>query len=118
MATSRPFVYSGRIKISRGDMQLLKSGRKTCTIRMGTARVAGTEISITDGRESVPVKITRVDTQKRFGELDEHEARAEGFNTREELVNDLRKYYPKATDENLVTIIYFEPISVSGVLFR
>lgn len=117
MGVPKQFVYRGRIRISRDDMHLLKAGRKTCTVRMGTASVAGSEISVTDGRESVPVRITRIDNQKRFGQLDDHEAQAEGFTTREELIKDLRKYYPKASDEDVVTVIYFERASVPKMLF-
>ncbi len=116
-SSNRQFTYSGKIKISRDDMALLRAGRKKCAVRMGTASVASDEILMTDGRGHVPVRITKVDTSRRFGELTDQDARDEGFSAREELIRDLRHYYPRARDEDLVTVIYFEELGSSPSLF-
>jgi hypothetical protein len=110
-------VYRKSIKISREDMTWLQSGRKKCTIRMGNASVDGTEIQITDGRTSVPVRIVKVEHGKCFRDLGENEARDEGFDTCAELITDLKKYYPRADASDPVTIIYFEPLNSTLSLF-
>lgn len=114
---NRQYTYSSKIKISSADMVLLRASRKKCTIRLGIASVASNEIIITDGRSHVPVRITKVDTSRRFGELTDQDARDEGFSTREELIRDLRHFYPRARDEDPVTVIYFEELGRPPSLF-
>ncbi len=92
----RNYTYRGTIKISRDDMRLLKAHRKKCTVRLGTASVASPEILMSDGRDSVPIRIVRVDTSRSLAELTDDDARAEGFETREQLLKDLSTYYPRA----------------------
>jgi len=106
----RKHTYSGTIKISRDDMRLLKAHRKKCTVRLGTASVATPEILMSDGRDSVPIRIVRVDTSRCLAELTDDDAQAEGLETREQLLNDLNKYYPRAAPSDPVTVIYFEPL--------
>ncbi len=108
--TSRKYTYRGTIKISRDDMRLLKEDRKTCTVRLGTASVDSPEILMSDGRESVPIRIIRIDTTRSLAELTDEDAHAEGFANRDELLTDLSKYYPRAVPSDPVTVIYFEPI--------
>jgi hypothetical protein len=117
VSTSKRRIYRERIKISRADMHWLRSGRKRCTIRMGTASVDGDRINVTDGTRNVPVRILRVINDKRFGDLSEEEAHDEGFGTRDELITDLKKYYPRALETDPVTIIYFEPLDSAPSLF-
>ncbi len=107
--TSRKYTYRGTIKISRDDMRLLKENRKTCTVRLGTASVDSPEILMSDGRESVPIRIVRIDTSRSLAELTDEDAHAEGFANRGELLSDLNKYYPGAAPSDPVTVIYFEP---------
>ena len=118
MEGRRAFVYSKVIKISRGDMTLLRAGKKKCTIRMGNASVSTAEINVSDGRTSVPVRITDVDNRRTFGQLTDDDAKAEGFATRDELISDLRKYYPRASSSDQVTVIYFEPLTAEPSLFE
>ena len=106
----RKHTYSGTIKISRDDMRLLKAHRKKCTVRLGTASVATPQILMSDGRDSVPIRIVRVDTSRCLAELTDDDAQAEGLETREQLLKDLNKYYPWAAPSDPVTVIYFEPL--------
>jgi hypothetical protein len=114
---ARRYTYSGSIKISRDDMKLLKAGRKKCTIRLGLATVATPEIKMSDGRISVAVRIVKVDATRTLKELTDTDARDEGFSSREELLRDLRQYYPRATDSDPITVIYFEPLADTPSLF-
>jgi len=106
----RQRIYSGIIRISRDDMRLLRANRKKCTVRLGTASVATPEVLMSDGRHSVPVRVLRVDTGRSLGELTDDDARAEGLETREQLLQDLSRYYPRAAPSDPVTVIYFEPL--------
>lgn len=117
MSSSKHYIYREKIKISRADMKWLRSGKKKCTIRMGMASVDGDRIHVTDGTHSVLVRILRVINDKRFGDLGEGEAQDEGFGSRDELIADLKKYYPRAVETDLVTIIYFEPLDLTLSLF-
>ena len=94
-------------------MELLRAGKKKCTVRLGTVSVASEEILMSDGRNSVPIRILKVDTSRCFGELTDQDAIAEGFQDRQELRNDLKKYYPRVSDTDLVTVIYFEQVNPS-----
>jgi hypothetical protein len=114
----RRFTYSGSMKISRTDMALLRAGKKRCTVRLGTASVAGSEIVMTDGRTSVPVRILNVDTSRHLSELTDQDAIDEGFENKEELWKDLRHFYPRATDNDSVTVIHFECLNSSPTLFE
>jgi hypothetical protein len=72
---------------------------------------------MTDGKQSVRVKITGVDNGKCFGGLTDREAQAEGFSSADELIADLRKYYPLAIATDPVTIIYFSLPESQSSLF-
>jgi hypothetical protein len=113
----KTYCYNKMIKISRSDMSLLRAGKKKCTVRLGNASVGDSEIEMSDGRTSVRVRITNVDNTRTFNELTDEDARAEGFSSREELLFDLRKYYPQVTPNDQVTVISFQPFTETGTLF-
>ena len=113
----RRFVYTNVIKVSRGDMTLLRAGKKKCTIRMGNASVANPQINVSDGRTSVLVRITDIDNTRTFEQLTDQDAHDEGFSTRDELISDLRKYYPRARPTDPVTVIRFELAQQAPSLF-
>ena len=104
---NREFTYRRQIKVSRSDLAAAEEGRKTCTIRLGVAHVDEPTINLTDGANSLRVKIASVSTE-RFRDLSEGHARCEGFRTVEELWADLRTYYPQIDADQPVTIIRFE----------
>ena len=89
-------------------MDLLRAGKKKCTVRIGTVSVASDELLMSDGRHSIPIRVLRIDHTRNFSELTDQDAIAEGFLDKEELRTDLKKYYPKISDDDLVTVIYFE----------
>jgi hypothetical protein len=106
----REFTYKGRIKVSPDDLKLAILGRKRCTIRLGKIGVAGEHIALTDGKATLPVRITGVDASRTFVELDDQDARDEGFTTRAELVADLKQYYRAIDDRQPITVIYFDRV--------
>jgi len=104
----REFVYRNRIRVSTDDLAAARAGKKTCTIRLGRASVAGTAITLTDGREQLRVQVLRTDTSKTFGQLGDVEASGEGFASIAELEADLRRYYRRIQADDPVTVIWFE----------
>ncbi len=108
---NRQFTYKGRIKVSSADLALANSGRKTCTIRLGTLNVDGEFMDLSDGRDSLKVVIISIGTCK-YRELTHQHAQWEGFCTVEELREDLAKYYRDVEPDQPITIIRFERVVV------
>jgi hypothetical protein len=106
----REFTYRQRIKVSTSDLAAVKAGRKTCTIRLGIAHVAAKTIDLSDGADTLKVRIGPVTTE-RFQNLSKEHANWEGFATVEELRKDLESYYPRIDPDQPVTIIRFERLS-------
>jgi hypothetical protein len=72
---------------------------------------------MTDGRNSVSVRILKIDSSRRFSDLTDQDAIDEGFRNKEELWKDLRQYYPRATDNDPVTVIHFQRLDDIPSLF-
>jgi hypothetical protein len=107
---NRQFEYKRRIKISADDFVMARNGKKTCTIRLGTASVGSELMELSDGRDVLKVKIVSVETGP-YRNLTIQHAQWEGFSTVEELQNDLEKYYRRIDPNQPVTIIRFELLS-------
>jgi len=107
MLVERRFAYRSEIKVSPADLESARRGRKSCTIRLGTAEVEGKDIDLTDGRGRLRVRVTRVDTTKTFDQLGPEEASGEGFQSKEELRADLRRYYRGLEGAQPMTVIWF-----------
>lgn len=109
MIDTRNFTYRGRIKVSKSDLALARTGKKICTIRRGTAKVDGETIDLTDGTDRLRVRIVSVQTVPYRDLTDEH-AHWEGFADVAALRLDLAMYYRAIADSQLMTIIKFERI--------
>lgn len=109
----RSFTYRGHIKVSASDLRMARAGRKTCTIRLGTAMVEGDEIDLTDGRSRVRIRVMDVETGRPYSKISEEEAVADGVNTLQELDADLRRFYGPLDPEQPMTLIHFE-VDTSG----
>jgi hypothetical protein len=109
---NRQFVYKRRIKVSSDDLVMARNGKKTCTIRLGTASVDGELMDLSDGQNELKVRIVSVETEP-YRNLTLQHAQWEGFSTVEELQKDLEKYYRRIDQDQLVTIIRFEPVSAT-----
>jgi hypothetical protein len=104
---NRQFTYKHSIKVSTDDLALAKSGSKTCTIRLGIAKVDKELMDLSDGRDVLKVRIVSVQTEP-YRNLTHQHAQWEGFSTVEELRKDLEKYYRRIEQDQPVTIIRFE----------
>ena len=105
---NRTFTYRRQIKVSFEDLKLAKSGRKTCTIRLGKATVADRFIELTDGQESIQIEVTDVDNTRLYSDLTDEDAKKDGLGSKEELDADLRKFYGNIDSLQPMTVIHFK----------
>jgi len=101
--------FIGRHLMLKGVyIEKILSGEKRATIRRGIVKPKYNEITIhAGGRPIAKAKITRV-YFKRLRELGDYEAKLEGYTSREELIEELRRVYKGIRDDDYVTIIEFE----------
>ncbi len=89
-------------------VEKLLSGEKKATIRRGIVKPKYDEITIhAGGRPVAKAKIIRV-YYKKLHELGDYEAKLEGYNSREQLIEELKRVYKGIRDNEYVTIIEFE----------
>ena len=116
----RRFTYRGTIGLTTSDLQLVREGRKTCTVRLGELDVADRDIWLSDRRSRVKVEVTRVENKRRFGDLTEADARFDGQPTLEAMSADLAKFYGAIEPAQPITVIWFrlkdEPFRPSSPL--
>jgi len=105
---NRTITYRGTIKVSSDDLRLARAGKKRCTIRLGIASVAGERIDLSDGFQKISVRISKVDSMRRYENLNDLDASMEGFASTKELLEDLSKFYGRIDPSQPITIIYFD----------
>lgn len=105
----RKVQYLGRHIMLKGEYaDKLLAGSKSATIRLGIVRPKYDEVVIHGkGRPLAKARITRVE-YKRVRELTDTDAKLDGFDSREELLEALRKVYGTVRPEDYVTIIGLE----------
>jgi len=106
------------LMFSRKYWNLLVSGRKKATIRIGDLGLkAGDEAFIHCGGYVLGrVKIKKV-TRKRLRDLTDEDAEKDGFMSKEDLVKALKRHYPNIGGRTTLTIIEFEWISRTKPVF-
>ncbi|MEB3844739.1 MAG: ASCH domain-containing protein [Desulfurococcales archaeon] len=94
------------LKKKYGDMLL--SGKKTTTIRVGIVKPRYDTLIVHSGGR--PIAIVRIEdvTVKRVSELTDEDARRDGFPDRSTLIEALRKMYGRIGGDEPVTIIRFK----------
>ncbi len=103
--------YLGRHLMVKGRyVDLILSGRKTATIRLGVVKPKYEEMIVHGGGKPVAkIRVKRV-VVKRVSELTDEDARLDGFETKDQLLEELRKHYGGLSDNDRVTIIEFEVV--------
>ena len=91
----------------------LQSGRKVTTIRMKTNLKTRDIVKIMVGKESCGYALIRSIIRKKISEIDDKDARRDGFKNRKALLKALREIYGKITPETHVYIIRFERLESS-----
>jgi hypothetical protein len=103
----RRFTYKGVIRVSTSDLHLAQTGRKSCTIRLGCLNVARPLLSLTDGSQELPIRVTRVENTRTFNELTDEDAVLDGLASKADLAQDLARYYGSIDPGQPVTVIHF-----------
>ncbi len=103
--------YLGRHLMIKGEYaDLILKGLKKATIRVGIIKPRYDEVIIhSGGRPIAKIRIKRV-RYKKVKELDDQDARLDGFKNRRELLENLKRVYGKILDDDIVTIIEYEVI--------
>lgn len=103
--------FIGRHLMLKGEYaDKLLSGEKKTTIRLGIVRPKYEEVIVHGhGRPLAKVRIKSV-TVKKAGELTDEDARRDGFRSREELLEALRRVYGDFTPDTPVTIMELEVV--------
>ncbi|MEB3759378.1 MAG: ASCH domain-containing protein [Desulfurococcales archaeon] len=101
--------FIGRhIMLKKEYGEKLLEGKKKTTIRIGIVRPKYNELIVHSGGRPI-AKVRVVDLKvKKVKELDDNDARLDGFNNRRELLEALRKAYGRIHPEEPVTIIYLD----------
>ena len=87
----------------------VKEGGKSSTVRMGRKSFQTGFMLLEGDHEKIPVRVTNI-THKRFCDLTEEDAKADGAESLSTLEETLRSIYPTIRIKSPVTIVYFEPV--------
>ena len=100
--------WLGRHLMLKGKyIEQILNGTKRATIRPGRVAIKSKEFYIHAGGRIVAKAVVEKIFYKRVKELTDGDAKLDGFNTREELLRELKKYYPFLKENDYVTIIKF-----------
>ncbi len=103
--------YLGRHLMVKGEyIDLILSGKKKATIRLGLVKPKYNEMILHGGgRPIAKIKVTNV-RYKRVKELDERDAKIDGFKSVDDLLRHLKKAYGDVKPDDIVTIIEFDVV--------
>jgi hypothetical protein len=109
LGADMPMRWLGKHLMFKSDyIPLLKSGVKRSTIRIGKIEIRNKDFFINSGGKILARAVLKEVKYKKIGDLTDEDAKLDGFNSREELVNELKKHYKHVTDDTIVTIIVFD----------
>lgn len=101
-----------RINFDPEFVPLILSGKKRTTIRRGIKSYpVGSLVELTVERQHFAFAKVRKVVVKRLLEISEEDARADGFESKEELIGKLRKIYGEIDEKEFVTVVHFELVS-------
>jgi hypothetical protein len=95
-----------QIPLAADLLPLILSGKKTSTVRLGIRDYPLGPARIVSGSVSIPIEITEIIITK-VGRLDGHVARSEGYDSLDELLHALKRFYPQAGQDHDITVIRF-----------
>ncbi len=103
--------FLGRHLMVKGEyVKDILSGRKRATIRLGIVKLKHNELIVHGGgRPVAKIRVTNV-RYKRVSELTDEDAAIDGFASKEELLEALRRAYGEVRPDDYVTIIEFEVV--------
>jgi len=97
-----------RINFDSEYVEAIIEGKKITTVRKGIKRYpVGRIVELTvDNKPFAKARVDKV-VVKRVKELTDEDAKKDGFNSREELIEALKKIYGNIKDSEFVTIVHF-----------
>jgi hypothetical protein len=108
LPVDRKFTYQDKIEVTSEDLELVRIGRKTATIRLGELDVAQENVWLTDGNDKLRIKILKVNNQRTYNQLTDQDAFLDGLESKLQLADDLRRFYGEIAPDQTMTIIEFE----------
>jgi hypothetical protein len=109
MEKARKYVAK-RIKLLDEFIDLVLDGKKVSTIRYGFVFITDVLMPLVSERRELIVKILSIDYSKCYGDLDEKDARNDGFNSLNDLKRQINKIYPYINEKDPITIINFKKV--------
>lgn len=106
MDKTRKYVAK-RIKLLDKFLDLVLKGKKKTTIRYGYVFLTDNYIPLVSNSRTLRVRITKIDYSKKYGDLDEKDAKQDGFNSLSELKSQMERFYPSISANDPITIISF-----------
>jgi hypothetical protein len=95
-----------QIPLAADLVPLVLSGKKTSTVRVGSRNYPLGPARIVSGNMHIPIEITEIEFTK-VGHLDERVAKSEGYDSLDELLSILMRFYPGTGTDRDVTVIRF-----------
>ncbi len=106
-----PLRWLGKHLMIKSDYaDLILEGKKRSTIRLGKVQVNNREFFINSGGKIIAKAIVKDVVYKRVKDLTDDDAKLDGFNSKEELIGELKKHYRNLKDDDVVTIIVFDVV--------
>lgn len=103
--------YLGRHLMVKGNyVDLILKGLKKATIRIGIIKPRYNEVIVHGGGRPVAKIYIKNVRYKKIRELNDADARLDGFRNKQELLENLKHMYGKISDDDIVTIIEYELI--------
>jgi len=100
-----------RINFDAEYVEKILKGEKITTIRKGIKSYpVGKIVDLTvNYKPFARARVSKV-IVKRVSELTDEDAKRDGFNSKDELIQALKKIYGEVKDSEFVTIVYFEVV--------
>lgn len=90
--------------------QLVLDGKKRSTIRLGRIEVKNTEFYINSGGKIIAKAVLRDVVYKKVKDLTDEDAKLDGFESKNELLMELKNHYGNISEDDEVTILIFDII--------
>ena len=106
-----------RVSVGAELLKMMKTGTKNVTIWKGRRLVKPGLTLISDGRESIAIKV-KESVCKRFSHLSDEDAKWEGLEHSTEIKRLVKQMYPELRERSVVTVVHFELPMTNRVIPR
>jgi hypothetical protein len=96
-----------QLRLADRFFDLVLSGKKTSTIRYGLVFFTKDRLLLRSNKQSLPIRLLKLDYSKTFGDLNDEDAYRDGFGTLDELKAELKRFYGDVPSDYPMTVIHF-----------